>query len=243
MKRYSGVKPDVFNVTESAHLLTSSVTSNMILSTPCCFNNTQLIYFRCEINISHRFVYIRRKTMADSRRTEMTKLLFRTALIELMQEKPFHKITIKEICAQADLNRTTFYLHYSDQTQLLNDIVARLEEETSKHFISGAGNGDDIENLIKHLEYIKDNEKIYRTLMGGNLDDSIRVNIFKNMLSDMNVKNPEWTSRVENPYVQIFIIYGCGSAVFRWIENGFDLDTRSLAKLLYSLGKSVPSEL
>ena len=181
--------------------------------------------------------------MADSRRTEMTKFLFRTALIELMQEKPYHKITIKEICEQADLNRTTFYLHYSDQNQLLKDIVSRLEEETAKHFSSETGNCDVIEKLIKHLEYIKENEKIYRTLMGSNLDDSIRVKIFKNMLSDINVKNPEWTSRVENPYVQTFIVFGCGSSIFQWIENGFDLDTKTLATLLYNLGNTALSQI
>ena len=115
----------------------------------------------------------------------MTKLLFRTALIELMQEKPFHKITVKEICEQADLNRTTFYLHYSDQTQLLDGIVSKLEEDTSKHFASATGNEDDI----------------------------------------------------ENPYVQKFIISGYGSTIFQWINNGFDMETRDLAKLIYNLCK------
>ena len=43
----------------------------------------------------------------ESRRTHMTKMLLKTALIELMQEKPFRQITIKELCERADLNRTT----------------------------------------------------------------------------------------------------------------------------------------
>ena len=37
----------------------------------------------------------------NNRRAQMTRLLLRTALIELMQEKPFNEITIKEICEQA----------------------------------------------------------------------------------------------------------------------------------------------
>lgn len=175
--------------------------------------------------------------MAASRRTEMTKLLFRTALIELMQEKPFHKITVKEICEQADLNRTTFYLHYTDQTQLLNDIVSKLETDTAEHFSSVTGTGDDIDLLSKHLEYIKDNAKIYRTLMGSNLDYDIKTKIFKNMLNDMKDKMPALVNRIENPYVYKFITFGCGSVISQWIDNGFDLDTCELAKLLYSLCK------
>ena len=38
----------------------------------------------------------------ESRRTQMTKMLLKTALIELMQEKPFRQITIKELCERAE---------------------------------------------------------------------------------------------------------------------------------------------
>lgn len=175
--------------------------------------------------------------MAVSRRTEMTKLLFRTALIELMQEKPFHKITVKEICEQADLNRTTFYLHYSDQTQLLSDIVAKLEIDTAEHFSSITGTGNDIDLLSIHLEYIKDNAKIYKTLMGSNLDYETKTNIFKNMLNDMKDRLPVLVNRIENPYVYKFITFGCGSVISQWIDNGFDLETREMANLLYNLCK------
>ena len=175
--------------------------------------------------------------MAASRRTEMTKLLFRTALIELMQEKPFHKITIKEICEQADLNRTTFYLHYTDQTQLLGDIVSKLESDTTEHFSSITGTGDDIDLLSKHLEYIRDNAKIYRTLIGSNLDYETKTKIFKNILNDMSDTLPVLGKRVESPYVYRFITYGCGSVISQWIDKGFDLETHELAKLLYTLCK------
>ena len=65
--------------------------------------------------------------MSGNRRTQMTRQLFRDSLIELLQSKTFQKITVKEICEHADLNRTTFYLHYTDQEQLLDEIVAQLQ--------------------------------------------------------------------------------------------------------------------
>lgn len=66
----------------------------------------------------------------NNRRAQMTRLLLRTALVELMQEKPFNQITIKEICEQADLNRTTFYLHYADQFALLSDVENEVCQKT-----------------------------------------------------------------------------------------------------------------
>ena len=168
----------------------------------------------------------------------MTKLLFRTALIELMQEKPFHKITIKEICDKADLNRTTFYLHYEDQSQLLDDIVLRLEEDTAEHFSNVTGKGDDIELLANHLEYVKENALTYRTLMSNNLNDGIREKIFRNMLSDMSERMPVIGTNHDSPYIHTFMLFGSGTMILQWIDNGFDLDTHYLASLVYNLCKA-----
>ncbi len=48
-----------------------------------------------------------------------TRQLLQTALLELMQEKPFQTISVSDITARATLNRATFYLHYLDKFDLL----------------------------------------------------------------------------------------------------------------------------
>ena len=58
----------------------------------------------------------------DNRRVKMTKKLIKDALIDLMDKKTINKITVKEICQYADINRSTFYLHYTDQYALLEEI-------------------------------------------------------------------------------------------------------------------------
>ena len=50
----------------------------------------------------------------EDRRVRRTKQLIKQSLIELMHEKPFKDITVKDITERADLNRGTFYLHYVD---------------------------------------------------------------------------------------------------------------------------------
>ena len=44
----------------------------------------------------------------QDRRVKRTKNLMRSALMELMDEKPFSEITAKDVTAKADLNRATF---------------------------------------------------------------------------------------------------------------------------------------
>ena len=60
--------------------------------------------------------------MASSdRRIRYTKQAIKDSLFELMQETPVEKITVKQLCAAADINRATFYAHYDTLTALLED--------------------------------------------------------------------------------------------------------------------------
>lgn len=55
---------------------------------------------------------MKRKTY--DRRVEKTQESLDEALLTLLQKKPIEKITVTEICRVANINRSTFYLHYKD---------------------------------------------------------------------------------------------------------------------------------
>lgn len=70
--------------------------------------------------------------MKTDRRTKRTKMLLKNAFIELLSEKKINEISIKELCEIADINRSTFYLHYQDiydlKQQLENELYQQLQE-------------------------------------------------------------------------------------------------------------------
>lgn len=47
-------------------------------------------------------------------------MVLKESLMKLLKEKSISTITVKEICVLADINRSTFYSHYLDQFDLLN---------------------------------------------------------------------------------------------------------------------------
>lgn len=65
----------------------------------------------------------------NNRRKIITKKILNDSLLELMQTKPISKITIKEICDLSDMSRSTFYLHYQDQSALLEYIEKKVPEK------------------------------------------------------------------------------------------------------------------
>lgn len=56
------------------------------------------------------------------RRIMMTRKLLRDAFLKLLQEKPVHAISVKELCDAAGINRTTFYNHYGSPYDLLDEL-------------------------------------------------------------------------------------------------------------------------
>ena len=70
--------------------------------------------------------------MVENRRVMMTKRLLKESIFELMKKKPLNKITIKELCENADVNRTTFYKYYGDQYSLVKEAEDELLEKTSE---------------------------------------------------------------------------------------------------------------
>ena len=70
------------------------------------------------------------------RRVRKTKAQLRAGLARLMQKKSIKEITVKELVEEVDINRSTFYLHYTDIYQMLESIEAELMDEVLIRLLS-----------------------------------------------------------------------------------------------------------
>lgn len=61
-------------------------------------------------------------------RVKKTRQSIRNAFIELRSKKPLERITVKELCERAVINKTTFYLHYQGTYELAESIENELIE-------------------------------------------------------------------------------------------------------------------
>ena len=62
------------------------------------------------------------------RRVKYTKQAIRDGFLKLLSQKPIEKISVTEICREADINRGTFYSHYKDPYDLRDSLVEELIE-------------------------------------------------------------------------------------------------------------------
>ncbi len=169
----------------------------------------------------------------------MTRKLLQSAMIELMREMPFREITIKRLCEQADVNRSTFYLHYADQSALLQSIEDDVLEKTFQYLenVGTTAKGPDM--LAAFLRYIQDNEETFSMLLRSGEGNPFRRRLFSTVFERIERTFSVNTSPGAQPYVISFLMSGSFEIIIQWMERGFDIPAQRVASLLGCLYERV----
>lgn len=121
------------------------------------------------------------------RRIQKSKKAIMDALVELMDQKEFGKITINEIAEKANVNRGTIYLHYVDKYALLNECVDVSLTYLAEHCAVESNTPDAAKkSMLKTFEYMENNAFLYTTLL-----KSRGTSIFRDKLTEMMSGNFE----------------------------------------------------
>ncbi len=89
----------------------------------------------------------------DDRRVRRTKTNIKKAFIELLKEKSFQEITVRELSERADINRKTFYAYYTGMEELLAAVMDEMLEKyrTGLRKISFRADDFDAASLFKTI--------------------------------------------------------------------------------------------
>lgn len=177
----------------------------------------------------------------NNQRIRLSKLMLKEALIKLLSEKKsIDKITVRSICEIAELNRSTFYAHYSTPEELLKEIEDEIIEATEEHLKKiGAENEVGAHKFIlSFLIFIKDNDSSFRTLLLTNADPEFKNRFlqqsiiqFVNNLDIILPKNLE-------QYIYSYILNGSTGIITQWIRSDYEADENDIVNLLFSINDS-----
>lgn len=168
-------------------------------------------------------------------------------LITLLEKKDFEYITIKEICDMAGVNRSTFYLHYENTSDLLRETTRyiidkhlsyykideqriSLQFETCKSeellFITD-------EYLTPYLTFIKENQRLFKVSVKQfhslNMDE-VYGNMFEHIFSPILARFcvPE----KERSYMMKFYLTGVFAIVMEWLDKNCSDDMKIVIKVI-----------
>jgi AcrR family transcriptional regulator len=182
------------------------------------------------------------------RRIVRTREAIRDALISLMEEKGFEAISIKDIADRANINRGTFYLHYHDKFDLLeqteNEIIENMKSillESGKiNFVEYSTSEQPIQAIVNMFDYLKSQTKVMHAVFGlkanpgfqNRIKKAIETNLFK--LGFFSQKSQE-DLLVPVEYLVSYISAAHMGVVQTWLANGCQETPQEMARILARL--------
>ena len=179
--------------------------------------------------------------MKTDARVRYTKMRIREAFFQCIKEKPITRITVKELCDLAEINRATFYTHYSDPF----DLMEKLEEETlssiremlkEQPFYGEGG------LLLTLLRMTRDKTDETGLLSSRNADPNfggrISALFYETYLPRMGEHLSNCTKEQQRA-VYRFIAGGCSNLLTDWVNRGMQEAPEDVAAEIRVLCKAV----
>jgi AcrR family transcriptional regulator len=168
------------------------------------------------------------------RRVRKSRRQLHDALVNLILERGWEEVSVIDVCARADVGRSTFYLHFADKEDLLLSGFDELHEALHVNTAtSAAGSFAFIEPLLVHA---RDNTRLMRALAGRKSGQAVQRR-FRDVLNGM-VSDELAALKVSaalRPQLARFLSGGLIDLVFDWLESPRSVEPASLAALFRRL--------
>ena len=186
--------------------------------------------------------YMEKERKTD-RRTLYTIMVIKEAMLILLTQKDYSQITVADLCRTADINRGTFYLHFQNVTQVVDELLEDALSQTSDMLVQVGcklAQGKECRNPFCH--FIRENKK-YQALF---FSDSLRGRVIEKItiysasrFAQAYPDNPNFPAELREA-LSIFQMNGClaickqyisctdsqwaviQGGIYRFLKNGFD---------------------
>ena len=177
----------------------------------------------------------------NNQRTRLSKMLFKNALMDLLKEKgSINKVSVRELCDRAELNRSTFYAHYQEPNDLLIEIETELLDATEEH-LKKIGAENEIgahKYILSFLQYIRQNDKPFRALLIDSTDPEFRSRFMQQTIIQF-VENLRIVLPKElEQYIFSYILNGSTGIIIQWIRSNYAIDENEIVNLLFAINQS-----
>lgn len=164
---------------------------------------------------------------------DMTKEAIMNSFMELMDEKAFTDITISNITEKCHLNRLTFYYHFQDKYDLLNQIYDLM---IMFPFQQGLTIDNWPSHLTEALKTVKSHKKFCKNAMendNGEFDNHVGAiisKLFEDIIDDFS-QDGEMSDH-DKKFIANFFSYGVIGTINDWVETGMEGEPEELVGLI-----------
>lgn len=174
----------------------------------------------------------------DNRKARLSREIFHQSLLEIMDTKSVYKISVTELCAHAEMNRSTFYAHYETIYDLLqeieNDIYERMKAALEEYKPWNAS------ALVHYYQYIYENGSAFLRLIEQ--DVSFRARILASATSLYSF--PETLGKYDDPedvsrFKLNYIAGGSLYAIEQWLSSSHPITPEQMTEYMLRFASSI----
>lgn len=183
----------------------------------------------------------------ETPRRNRTKEHFQQALIDLIKQKGFSAITVKDIVEYSKYNRSTFYIHYHDKFYLAEDILHSklkgLEDAVGKPYqtIRKINTVNLNSNSFEIINYIYENRNFFELIKYQDTIPEIHTKFPQTILKIYQEKFKFRTindTPVNMDYFTRYIAHGFYGLISYWIHTDFKTSKEEFIKEVIKLSQT-----
>lgn len=178
------------------------------------------------------------------RRVRKTKRQLQQALANRLAEKSLSHITVKELCDLVDINRSTFYAHYQDVYDLMEQMEAYVCEQfqflVDRHPMD-AKHLDIYPMEVEIFEFLIREKEIASVLLGEHGTISFVQQIHHIIMEYFEIHWHKFIPEdivVNWQYSFHFVVSGCIGLMQQWLAHGMKESKEEMANIMSSLVSS-----
>jgi len=175
--------------------------------------------------------------MTTDTRKNRTRKALEDAMAELLADQDFDEITTSQLAKTAGISRSSFYTHYKDKYDMIDQYQQGLFNKLEYVFEK---NQKDVKaTLLEILEFL-DRENLFATLMTQNgtkeIQNFIRTQLQHLITSDFYDSSLIPTrSSLEKLYNSVYVSHAIFGVDQMWLTSGKKESSRQITKLLLNL--------
>lgn len=180
------------------------------------------------------------------RRIRKTKKAFYEAFLKLLETQNLQQITVTAIVKEADVNRSTFYKHYTEKEDLLNEIIESVlgDLQTAYNNPYQRDTSFNAQNLqpymIKIFDHVYKHQLFYRHVISSKISPNFQNRVC-HVIQDLVLRDATKSTIPKdlNPSIltsyQAHAIFG---TIVYWVENNFSETSDYMSKQLFLILKT-----
>ena len=173
--------------------------------------------------------------MKEDLRTQLSKKMLKDALLELLKHKRFYDINVRELCDKAGVNRSTFYRHYDNIADVMNDIIDDIGKIIIDANTSSSNDPDHANNYVYHAVRFFDEHHEYDPLILAEQDSLLTIlSRFEDFVLG-SFDNIHTGNDAEKRYLVKFLLSGTYAILTDWVIHGRKEPAKQIADIIYQL--------